>query len=221
MKNLKVVIITATLLILVGCSDNSKHIDTNNVRTINNDANISTNTNSNSGSTSYTAFPYNAPTISPLDKSTYLKAINDARAVEQDCGIYGIMPAVNSLSWNDNLYKASYEHNDDLIASNTFSHNGSGTASDWTATIQELGRKSNILDRVNNNEFNKYGIIGENIYAGKYGDTETLESAIEAWIDSDTHCINLMNKDYSQVGMSKVHSESSDWGTYWTQVFGS
>ncbi len=161
--------------------------------------------------------PYEAPAISESEKQAYLDAINDARSHQQDCGSEGIKDPAPALSWNDKLYRAAYEHSRDLAESNTWSHDGSGTSSDWTAQVQGL-EYSTFRDRIENNGYTSWSRIGENITAGT--DRDTARKAVEAWLQSDGHCANLMDPDYTEVGMAHYRKDGSDYTHYWTQDLG-
>ncbi len=161
---------------------------------------------------------YDIPAIDESTKQVYLTAINNARAVSQNCGEYGVKDAVPALTWDDALYKAAYEHSEDLAESNTFSHDGSGTESDWTAQVQDLEAGSTMEDRIENNGYYNWIKIGENIAAGSLRDT--AKEAVDAWIESDGHCNNLMNPAYKNVGMGHVEKEGTTYIHYWTQNFG-
>jgi uncharacterized protein YkwD len=104
------------------------------------------------------------PSISESTKQAYLDAVNDARSQTQDCGTEGIFDPVPPVTWDDTLYKAAYEHSQDLARSDTFSHTGSGTVHDWTAEDLGLGGGSDKDERAAH-----YGYehsIGENIHGG-------------------------------------------------------
>jgi len=159
-----------------------------------------------------------APKMEIDIKKAYLDAINKKRATQQNCGEKGTKPAVNSLVWNDALYKAAYEHSEDLAKSDTFSHEGSGTLSDWTAEVQNLGRGSTYRERSENNGYINWKTLGENITAGTVRDT--VEKAMNAWMKSDGHCANIMKATYTEVGMAHVEKENSKYRHYWTQNFG-
>lgn len=163
--------------------------------------------------------PYEVPEIDESTKQAYLDAVNAARAEEQDCGTHGMMGPAAPLVWNDALYKASYEHSDDMMRSNTFSHTGSNTEYDWTAVILDLGRGSNLQERVENNGYSSWSAISENIATYK-GFTNGLTLVINLWLDSDGHCKNLMNSAYEEIGMAHVDNGSGDYTDYWTQNFG-
>jgi uncharacterized protein YkwD len=120
-----------------------------------------------------------------------------------------------ALTWNEKLYKSSYEHTQDLVLSQTFSHFGSGTQSDWTGSI--LGKPSELNERIDTYDY-KWKLIGENLGAGTKIDT--AQKMVEGWLKSDLHCSNLMNSDFTEVGMVLITDESSLYTHYWTQNFG-
>jgi uncharacterized protein YkwD len=174
-----------------------------------------------SASTVSISDPSNAPILSESTINDYMKAINEARAKEggQDCGEYGHFDPAPPLAWSDELYHAAYEHSYDMATSDTFTHDGSGTDSDWTAQVQNLGRGSLLQERVENNNYTHWLKIGENIAAGT--NFRTAEQTVQAWLSSPKHCENLMNPEFKEVGMSVVYDESSYYHYYWTQDFGS
>ena len=46
------------------------------------------------------------------------------------------------------------------------------------------------------------------------------EQAVASWLASPTHCANLMQPDYTEMGAAYVTDAASDTGIYWTQVLG-
>ena len=155
------------------------------------------------------------PSISQSNIEEYLDAINRARAKEQICGSKGVFSATNLLTWNDKLYKSSYEHTQDLISSQTFSHEGSGTESDWTGTV--LGKSSILRERIKTYGY-KWKMIGENLGAGT--NIDTAQKMVDGWLKSEYHCVNLMNPDFTELGMVLITDENSKYTHYWTQNLG-
>ncbi len=170
-------------------------------------------TSDNSGSSSFMV-----PTLEESVKIEFLDAINTARSSRQDCGSEGVHEATHDLIWNDNLYKAAYEHSYDLAESDTFDHNGSGTEYDITAQELNLGSGSTFKERIERNGYTNWSTIGENITAGTIIDE--AHEAIDAWLASDEHCANLMNPNYTEVGMAHYSKARSTYTNYWTQNFG-
>ncbi|WP_240377417.1 CAP domain-containing protein [Bacillus piscicola] len=62
-----------------------------------------------------------------------------------------------------------------------------------------------------------YGIdfrgAGENIAAGQ----RTPEQVVEGWMNSEGHRANILNKDFTHIGVG--HVEGGNYGHYWTQMF--
>jgi len=172
---------------------------------------------------------YSIPFISSSDKIKYLDAINEARAEARDCGKdVGFVAGADPLIWNDDLFNASYEHNYDMVNSVIFGHNGSGSIFDITGT--KLSKESNTEDRIRNSSYldadKMVGVIGAGIGENLAGGYETIEEAIQGWIDSPLHCKNLMDSSFKEMGISKVKNPNfvkKDGKTieyYWTHVFG-
>ena len=147
----------------------------------------------------------------------YLNAINLARVQEHNCGKYGVKQPTGILLWNNNLYKASYEHSMDMATVNKLTHDGSGTISDWTANILNLARGSHVIERIRNNRYiPKNGMIAENIlYISK---SISALDAIKLWLKSDGHCANIMNPYFTEFAMSYATDENG--GEYWTLDLG-
>jgi uncharacterized protein YkwD len=164
---------------------------------------------------------YAVPAISETDKERFLTAINNARAVSRDCGDgQGVLPAANPLTWNDKLYAAAYEHNYDMVNADYFDHYGSKTQYDITGST--LGKNSTPFDRIKANGYidgaSGYG-MGENLAAGQSTIEDAVSNAATNWLDSPPHCANLMNADFTEMGLSKVKSPING-QYYWTHTLG-
>jgi len=156
--------------------------------------------------------------IPPISKALiekFLAVVNHARSLTQDCHSKGIFSATTALTWNEKLYKAAYEHNNDLIVSQTYSHDGSGQLSDWTGT--DLGKRSTFIERVESYSY-EWRRLGENLGAGT--EIDSVEKIVNGWLASDNHCANLMNPYFTELGMSMIKDEASIYTYYWTQEFG-
>lgn len=145
----------------------------------------------------------------------YIDAVNKARTTEQDCGSKGIFAATTNVTWNEKLYKASYEHMQDLIASKTFAHDGSGTESDWSGYLRN--KKSSQVERVESYGYS-WERLGENLAGGD--SIDSVDKAIESWLKSDNHCENLMNPAFKEVGMVMLTDDNALYTNYWGQNFG-
>jgi len=182
---------TISTLLLAGCGFNRSNPDDN-----------------------YTAHPYDAPPISESLKREFLDAVNKARSVGRSCGKYGFYHATKPLVWDDNLYRAAYEHSQDMAEASHYEHDGSGTNSDWTSVVQELGRPSYFYERAKNNKADY--VWEENIAAG-YHSTKVV---VEGFLNSPGHCTGIMSPENNVFGMAKVTNTNSKYKVYWTQEFG-
>ena len=148
-------------------------------------------------------------------QSEILKVINEARSLPRDCHDgNGLVSAAPTLTWNEDLYASAYEHSYDLAESNTFSHYGSGTATDITGSNNN--KASYFNERIRANGYVGYRTIGENIAGGQ----ATIKEAVTAWLASPAHCTNIMNPDFKEIGVAVVVNNDSEYGIYWTQSFG-
>jgi uncharacterized protein YkwD len=167
------------------------------------------------GPTATTATEENMTKVTTTSQVKILEAINKARAEVRDCNDgRGVVGPSAPLSWNDALYASAYEHSNDLAVSDTFDHAGSGTASDVTGSNN--GNASQFNERIKANGYVDYSIIGENIAGGQ----ESIESAVTAWLASPAHCTNIMESEFTEMGVAVVVNEDSTYGIYWTQNFG-
>ncbi len=203
------IIIISSALFIVGCGGGGVGTETGAVS----DTTSSQNTNSEI----ITSNPYPAPYLSDEDKTTYLKVINDARSVRQNCGAKGTFDPVPALKWSEELYNAAAEHSEDMVTSDTFQHDGSGTDSDWTG--MDIGKASTVQNRLDNNKYSGWTRYGENIAAGT--ERDTAQKAIDAWLKSDSHCAILMDPNFTEVGMAHAENIHAHYTHYWTQNFGS
>ena len=157
------------------------------------------------------------------EQTKYLKVINYARSIGRECKnndgsvqeqSRGSFSAADPLTINNDLYAAALEHSTDLAESDTFSHDGSGTASDVTGS--NLGHPSTFIERIEANGYVGYRAIGENIAAGQ----PTIEDAVHAWLESPGHCANIMKASYKEMGLAKYENAASSYGIYWSNEFG-
>ena len=152
--------------------------------------------------------PNSSPTPEPpkgtekpltAELESLLTLLNEARAAGQTCGgqIYGSAPA---LSWNATLGVTAQKHSEDMNAAETMSHNTPKGAIHY-----KVG--SSPFDRMKQEGYD-YGTAGENVAWGY----SSPESVTEAWLKSSGHCKNMMNANFTEIGLGLE-------GTYWTQVF--
>lgn len=129
---------------------------------------------------------------SPQAMSQMLSLVNKLRSEGCNCGST-YMPPVGPVSWNDNLAQAALRHAYDMKDNDFFDHIGSD------------GTK--VSDRVSEAGYS-WQTVGENIAWGY----PTIQSVFEGWKDSPGHCRNMMNRNFTHMGIAEVD-------TYWVQDF--
>ena len=88
-----------------------------------------------------------------------------------------------------------------MATANFFSHQGSDGLQVW--------------DRAEAEGY-LYSTIAENIAGGQ----QTTEEAHLGWLDSPSHCVNLMDPDVVHLGAACSVNQDSELQRYWTTVFG-
>lgn len=127
-----------------------------------------------------------------------LSEVNEWRQKGCKCGEVS-MPATVKLTWNNKLYEAALAHAKDMYQNNYFSH----TSPSGENVYNRFVRSGYIEDS------RSILTYGENIAFGNFD----LKGAIRKWLDSPSHCANLMRDSYRE--MAVAHN-----GSYWVQVFG-
>jgi len=130
-----------------------------------------------------------------------LMLVNQARAQARHCGSQ-FFPAAGPVVWSEPLARAARAHSEDMARHSYFSH----TSRD--------GRSPS--DRVERAGYNFRG-TAENIAAGQM----SPEAVMAGWISSPGHCANLMDAEYTEMGVALASNRQSQMGAYWTQEFGS
>ena len=138
--------------------------------------------------------------ITGLDSSAIqaLAEVNNWRQKGCTCGDVS-MPATTKVTWNNELYQAALAHAKDMHANDYFSHTSPAGENVYNRLLQ-----SGYID-----DSRSILTYGENI---AFGDFDLL-SAVRKWLDSPSHCANLMRDSYRE--MAIAHD-----GNYWVQVFG-
>jgi len=108
---------------------------------------------------------------------------------------------IRVLAEQSQLTQAARLHSQDMACNQFFSHLSptSGT----------------LLDRIAGQDY-EYSAAAENIAAGYI----TPAEVVEGWMDSLGHRTNLLNPQYTQVGVGYTFVADSANGTYWTIVLG-
>ncbi|MBR9919424.1 MAG: CAP domain-containing protein [Bacteroidetes bacterium] len=131
--------------------------------------------------------------VSDSFKQEMLYLVNEVRSQGCTCG-GTFFPAVAPLDWDHQLEMAAGRHAADMDVNGFFSHKGS----DGTRVAQRATEAGYV-----------WSSIGENIAFGY----QSVEMAVQAWIDSPSHCELMMSPDFIDMGAARS-------GTYWVQTFG-
>ncbi|GAA3917083.1 CAP domain-containing protein [Litoribacillus peritrichatus] len=134
-----------------------------------------------------------------VNEEDMLTQVNAARASGYQCGNDNL-PAVAALTWSCVLEQAAFSHSTDMATNNFFSHTGSDGLS--------------VSNRVDATGYD-WSAVGENIAAGQTSVTQV----VQGWLNSEGHCRNIMSVNFSEFASARVNTSSSDYPSYWTQVF--
>jgi len=128
----------------------------------------------------------------------FLRRINKTRTEGCKCGD-SYMPPVSPLVWNNQLQFSALGHAQDMARNKYFSH------------VSKNGNK--IKERISGAGYTREGFqtytIGENIAWGQ----RSIREVMKGWLDSESHCKNLMNPAFKEVGIAMENY-------YWVQDFG-
>ncbi len=105
---------------------------------------------------------------------------------------------LSPLTLDETLCKASAVRAEESATS--FSHTRPNGSS-WATVLSEY----NI----------SYMTAGENIAAGQ----STPEEVVNAWMQSDGHRYNIMNADFTKIGVGYYYNSNASYRHYWEQLF--
>ena len=128
-----------------------------------------------------------------------LELVNEARASPRRCGRKRFDGAPPLLS-SEVLQRAALDHARDMASHGNLSHAGSDGS-----THAERATRAGYPWRV----------VGENIAAGQ----STAEQVVAGWLKSAGHCANLMDPDFSEMGVAFAVAPQGGKGIYWAQLF--
>jgi uncharacterized protein YkwD len=128
------------------------------------------------------------------------KQINAARQQTRQCGEQTFAAAA-PLRWDASLALAAEGHSRAMANHNYFAHRDrDGRTPGDRAELAGYGGQR----------------VGENIAAGR----DSVSRVVEGWLASPSHCANLMNPQFSELGAAYAVDPQSDAGIYWTALFG-
>lgn len=129
-----------------------------------------------------------------------LRQINQARSLARNCGSGHFKPS-SSLSMNQILEQVASKHAAEMAMRSTVSHvsvDGSLPAE----RAEAAGYHS--------------AAFAENVAAGQ----DSAAAVMDAFLGSPGHCANIMNPDFSEIGIAFAVEKTSQHGIYWTLTFG-
>lgn len=142
-----------------------------------------------------------APAASPVRPPvsfSVLELVNEARASARRCGIKR-HDAAPPLAWSAILERAALAHARDIAARDELDHAGSDGS-----TPGERAMRAGY----------QWKAVGENIAFGQ----RTAEQVVASWLKSPGHCANLMDADFTEMGVANAVDRSAT-RIYWTQLF--
>lgn len=148
------------------------------------------------------AAPFSAPAIkdAPTMQRDVLALVNQARARPRRCGSKSF-PAAPPLTLSTMLSRAALSHAQDMAAHDHFEHTGSnGSTPAQRVTLAGYQWRN----------------VAENIAAG----ATTADAVVDGWLDSPGHCANIMDAQYTEMGVGFAVNDKSRTGIYWAQEFG-
>lgn len=119
-----------------------------------------------------------------------VELVNKERAKE------GLEP----LKLDDRLSSLARKKSQDMADKNYFSH-----------TSPTYGSPFDMMHQF---DFT-FRAAGENIAAGQ----RSPEQVVEGWMNSEGHRKNIMNENFTHIGVGYVEGAGPPYGTYWTQLF--
>ncbi len=132
----------------------------------------------------------------PNFQAEFLALVNAARAQGAVCGETKMKPS-RPLVWSDSLSLASSIHSDDMVTHNFFSH-----VSPRTGTLSE---------RIHGTGY-QYEEAGENLAGGQ----TSIAKAVNDWLKSPSHCTNMLNPNFLELGAACMSGGTSYYKSYWT-----
>ncbi|MBS0388721.1 MAG: CAP domain-containing protein [Proteobacteria bacterium] len=127
-----------------------------------------------------------------------LELVNRLRRSPQRCGAR-LMPAADPLRLSDRLAEAAAGHARDMARQHYFEHQDRSGH-----TPADRVRATGYRDRR----------VGENIARGRL----STEDAIAGWRTSPGHCENLMDPEFTEMGIAYASEPGTGGEVYWVQV---
>lgn len=148
------------------------------------------------------AAPFETPADNQIGevRARVLSLVNAARGQARQCGSQRF-EAAGPVRLDAQLNWAAKTHADDMASQSYLSHTGRDGRD-----VSQRAIEAGYIWRT----------IGENIASGQM----QADVAVQGWIDSPSHCVNLMQASYTEMGLAFAVNPKSEGGIYWVQVFG-
>lgn len=139
------------------------------------------------------------PCIDEQQMQRAVEQINALRRQPAQCASTGA--DMQRLSWESRLAASAQEQARDLAVQDRLSHVDS--------------RNRGLGVRLRSVGYAAAG-AGENLAAGQ----SDIDDALQAWLASPSHCANLMQPEYRDVGLACVQRRGSRYERFWVAHFG-
>lgn len=139
------------------------------------------------------------PCINDLQMQKAVEQLNALRRQAAPCA--AASSAMQRLSWETRLAASAQEQAADLAVQDRLSHVDS--------------RNRGLGTRLRGVGYAAAG-AGENLAAGQ----TDIDDALQAWLASPSHCANLMQPEYRDVGLACVQRRGSRYERFWVAHFG-
>jgi uncharacterized protein YkwD len=139
------------------------------------------------------------PCIDDAQMHKAVEQLNALRRQSAPCATPGA--AMQRLSWESRLAASAHEQAVDLAMQDRLSHTDS--------------RNRGFGVRLRSSGYAAAG-AGENLAAGQ----TDIEDTLQAWLASPSHCANLMQPEYRDVGLACVQRRGSRYERFWVAHFG-
>ena len=134
-----------------------------------------------------------ADTTIDSQEAEFFDLINNHRATN----------GLNALVFSDTLNQAAAWKSEHMATNDYFGHHDAGINRDWVGRLRDCGYTASTS-------------VTENIAAGH----DTAAETFALWWTSPFHNSNMLGPDMVAIGVARAFDADSQFGWYWTAVFG-
>ncbi len=148
------------------------------------------------------AAPHQLPARASADRvaDEVLELVNQARRSVRSCGTERFA-AAPPLSASETLARAAQAHAADMAKNDFLAHRGSDGS--------QVGQRAQRAGYA-------WRMVGENVAGGP----SSAREVVDGWLASPGHCRNIMEPQYTQMGVGFATADDTRLLIYWAQVFG-